>query len=596
MVRVLPDSATSAVANVNITIRNPASITLNTWQLASDADAGDTTLTLNNTTNLAAGRWLQIAGTPVEYIYVTEVNTTTNVITFNRGLRFDHATATVAAQVSSLIVETLDAGEWGNGLRVTAQADHLVVTRADAAAAVGNTSLTLRSVVGLEVGSVIEVNYTESTAGQFYKVTAINNRTVSISSGISTAVAPNATVRSRELRIRVELVQINPITNRQRTIVSEIHRNLATDPRHSRYFVKIIGAIATPDTSLGTDGRTTGESDLIRVADGLSLNQAQAGIRTELGTNSFSLSGGNDNEASINDNTYIGVDNVNPQDRTGLYALKNIQEISIVAIPGRTSQTVQNQLINHCELMRYRFAVLDSQVGDRIAEVQEQRGLFDTKYAAIYYPWVRIPDPFPENPQAQGSVLLPPSGHTMGIYARSDIERGVYKAPANEVIRGISDLEFKLNKEEQDILNPRNINVLRNFREDNRGLRVWGARTLSSDSDWKYINVRRLFIFIEKSIERGTQWVVFEPNDEALWQRVRRVVTAFLTNVWRDGALMGRTAEEAFFVKCDRTTMTQDDIDNGRLIVQIGIAPVKPAEFVIFRIGQWVGGSSLEED
>jgi phage tail sheath protein FI len=185
----------------------------------------------------------------------------------------------------------------------------------------------------------------------------------------------------------------------------------------------------------------------------------------------------------------------------------------------------------------------------------------------------------------------------MGIYARTDIERGVHKAPANEVIRGIRDLEFKLTKEEQGILNPININVLRNFRDNYRGLRVWGARTLSSDPDWKYVNVRRLFNFIEHSIDRGTQWAVFEPNDEPTWARLRRTVTAFLRTVWRNGALQGRTPEEAFFVKCGlyEDTMTQDDIDNGRLIMLIGLAPVKPAEFVIFRIGQWAAGSEIEE-
>jgi uncharacterized protein len=278
----------------------------------------------------------------------------------------------------------------------------------------------------------------------------------------------------------------------------------------------------------------------------------------------------------------------------GLQALKNIDEISMVAIPGRTSQPIQEAVINHCELMRYRFAVIDSQKKDGMAQVQVHRSNYDTKYGALYYPWLAIPDPFPDNPRVTGNVLIPPSGHMMGIYARSDIERGVYKAPANEVIRGIADLEVKLMKEHQDILNPRNINVLRNFRENNRGLRVWGARTLSSDPDWKYINVRRLFIFIEKSIDRGTQWVVFEPNDEQLWARVKRVISAFLTQVWRDGALMGLKPEQAFFVKCDRTTMTQNDIDNGRLIVLIGIAPVKPAEFVIFRIGQWTGGADQD--
>jgi phage tail sheath protein FI len=182
-----------------------------------------------------------------------------------------------------------------------------------------------------------------------------------------------------------------------------------------------------------------------------------------------------------------------------------------------------------------------------------------------------------------------------GIYARTDIERGVHKAPANEVVRGIitrdlsnnrKPLRYTLSKGEHDILNPRGVNVIRDFRADRRGIRVWGARTMSSDAMWKYVNVRRLFLFVEESIDEGTQWVVFEPNDEMTWSAVRRSVGNFLIRVWRSGALMGATAEEAFFVKCDRTTMTQDDIDNGRLVCLIGIAPVKPAEFVIFRISQ----------
>jgi hypothetical protein len=194
-------------------------------------------------------------------------------------------------------------------------------------------------------------------------------------------------------------------------------------------------------------------------------------------------------------------------------------------------------------------------------------------------------------------VVAPPSGHVIGIYARTDIERGVHKAPANAVVRGASDIERIINKAQQDILNPppNQINVIRDFRPDGRGIRVWGARCITSDSDWKYVNVRRLFIFLEESIDEGTQWVVFEPNDKPLWDRVIQSVSAFLTRVWRDGALQGATPAEAFFVKCDRTTMTQDDIDNGRLIMLIGVAPVKPAEFVIIRIGQWAGGGSVEE-
>jgi phage tail sheath protein FI len=222
-------------------------------------------------------------------------------------------------------------------------------------------------------------------------------------------------------------------------------------------------------------------------------------------------------------------------------------------------------------------------------DIQNQRQQFDTKYAALYHPWLLIPNPYPKTIGAPPDYPVPPSGHVIGVYARTDIERGVHKAPANEVVRGITGLQRTLNKEQQDILNPYpvNINVIRDFRNNNRGIRVYGGRCITSDSDWKYVNVRRLLIFIEASVDRGLQWVVFEPNEEPLWARVRRSISNFLTLVWRNGALEGTEPEEGFFVKCDRSTMTQTDIDSGRLICLVGVAPVKPAEFVIVRIGLW---------
>jgi phage tail sheath protein FI len=215
-----------------------------------------------------------------------------------------------------------------------------------------------------------------------------------------------------------------------------------------------------------------------------------------------------------------------------------------------------------------------------VQQIEAFRSPIDTKYAALYYPWVQIRDP---RPGGDGEDA-PPSGFMAGIYARTDVARGVHKAPANEVIRSIRGLAQTITKREQDILNPQNINVLRAF--PGRGNRVWGARVLTSDAAWKYVPVRRLFLMVEESIDEGTQWVVFEPNDEPLWARVRQSVTNFLITQWRLGALQGATADEAFFVACDRSTMTQDDIDNGRLICQVGLAPVKPAEFVIFRVQQ----------
>ena len=299
------------------------------------------------------------------------------------------------------------------------------------------------------------------------------------------------------------------------------------------------------------------------------------------------------NDGSLPDsNDYIGIDG-GPGNKTGIKALEDIDEVSIIAAPGITDEDVQNELILQCELLKDRFAILDGlKDSSDLEDIKAFRSSYDTKYAALYFPWLVRNDPLDDV-----NIYVPPAGYLAGIYARSDVERGVHKAPANEVVKGIKDLKYSLNKREHDILNPYpvNINVIRDFRSSNRGIRVWGARCITSDSDWKYVNVRRLFIFIEESIEKGTQWVVFEPNDEPLWARVRRSVTNFLTRVWRDGALQGSTPEEAFFVKCDRTTMTQDDIDTGKLIMQIGIAPVKPAEFVIFRIGQWTGGSEVTE-
>jgi hypothetical protein len=274
--------------------------------------------------------------------------------------------------------------------------------------------------------------------------------------------------------------------------------------------------------------------------------------------------------------------------RKGLSRFTEIDEISIVYSPNSQNiNGLSGALITHCETLKDRFAIIDAKQGED-ASTLNPRSDRVTQYAAFYYPWIYIVDP-----QTGSLRIIPPGGYMAGIYARSDTERGVHKAPANEVVRGAKKLEFLITKGEHDLLNPRGVNVIRFF--PGRGIRVWGARTLSSNTLWKYINVRRLFIYIEESIEEGTQWVVFEPNNEKLWARVRATITQFLTRVWRDGALMGIKAEEAFFVKCDRSTMTQDDIDNGRLICVIGIAPVKPAEFVIFRIAQWAGGSAVTE-
>ncbi|GGJ33476.1 phage tail sheath family protein [Deinococcus roseus] len=302
----------------------------------------------------------------------------------------------------------------------------------------------------------------------------------------------------------------------------------------------------------------------------------------------FALTGGSDG-ARPTAGEYEGKEDLALNTRTGLKQFEALEDISIVAAPGITrgyftnqqnAQAIQNLLIAHCQKMRYRIAVLDSGDSMGISDVRTMRSVYDTSHAALYYPWVRILDPV-----SKQEILLPPSGFVSGIYARNDIERAVFKAPANEVVSGALGFEFNIHKAQQEVLNPEGINCLRFF--EGRGNRVWGARTLSSDSEWKYVNIRRYFAYLERSIERGMQWAVFEPNGNQLWDNVRRTIEDFLLNEWQSGALLGEKPERAYFVRCDRSTMTQNDLDNGRLVCLVGVSPVKPAEFVIFRIGQW---------
>jgi phage tail sheath protein FI len=291
------------------------------------------------------------------------------------------------------------------------------------------------------------------------------------------------------------------------------------------------------------------------------------------------------NGADIDVDDYKGRVEANPltgQKRSGIAALNEppFEDVAIMYAPNIADEPgLGEELMTHCENNKYRFLILDSARGSaQIANI-DPRNTRPSQFAAFYYPWIKV---FDADSGAQ--KLVPPGGHMAGIYARTDIERGVFKAPANEVVRGALELEFEVTDGGQGILNPRGVNAIRAF--PGRGRRIWGARTLSDNSLWKYINVRRLFIFIEASIFRGTQWVVFEPNNERLWGRVKQTITEFLRTQWRLGALLGATEEEAFFVRVDRSTMTDDDINNGRLIVVVGIAPTRPAEFVIFRIAQ----------
>jgi phage tail sheath protein FI len=311
---------------------------------------------------------------------------------------------------------------------------------------------------------------------------------------------------------------------------------------------------------------------------------------------SYPLTGGKVETKAITLDDYQG----SAVERRGIAGLEALDDVTMICAPDlmmsyqngeidmKGVQSIQQSIIDYCELVRYCFAILDAPPGMMPQEIKEWRMQvnYDTSRAALYYPWIEVP-----NMTGEGGTtrLIPPSGHIAGIYARTDSTRGVHKAPANEVVRNCVGLEVTVTKGEHDLLNPIGVNVIRSF--PGRGIRVWGARTLSSDASWRYIPVRRLFNMIEESIERGTQWVVFEPNDQFLWGRVKRDVSSFLKMVYRTGALFGATPEEAFYVKCDAETNPPEARDLGQLVVEIGIAPVKPAEFVIFRVSQWSANS-----
>jgi hypothetical protein len=303
------------------------------------------------------------------------------------------------------------------------------------------------------------------------------------------------------------------------------------------------------------------------------------GSRPRNGSRALSRGGG-DGRARIGVRDYQGgpASDTSRPGPQGLAALELASaEFSLLYAPAASSP-VAKTIIAHCEASRTRLAVLDSEHGvSDITVLEPMRRLQDTGYAAFYYPWIVAADPLTGSPCA-----VPPGGHVLGVYARVDAARGVFKAPANEPVRGALDLERHIGAEAQDLLNPRGVNVIRKF--GGRGILVWGARTLRSDPQWTYVSVRRLMMFLERSLHEGTQWAAFEPNDDNLWVRMRRTIEAFLLDQWRRGALLGMKPEEAFFVSCGENTMSEEDIAAGRLICEVGVAPLRPAEFIVFRI------------
>jgi len=443
----------------------------------------------------------------------------------------------------------------------------------------GGTQLYVCRIVGQAATSAVK------TFGDF-KVTAAgaglwgNRVWVDISDGTTTALDSTGAKKSVGFRVRTAYWSSAPNNSPPfdpfadggdakvpRPSLIEDFDDLVTDPKSPDFYAK----------------RLTGNSALISL-DGPTGDDTISPARDKGG-----LDGGADGSGETGKSDFQG----DPADQRvlpqGLSALEldPYRDVALVYAPyhAPSPHLVAEAVVTHCEKMKFRFAVVDPDKNVTNVTKLDPRtnfgdeGYIDSEYAAFYHPWLQISDP-------QNGVLrwVPPGGHVLGIYARTDNDRGVFKAPANEEVKGAVDLGVDINDGVQEQLNPRGVNCIRRF--PGRGIRVWGARTLSSDGLWKYISVRRLFIFLERSIYENTQWVVFEPNDDRLWARVKDTIRLFLRSQWRGGALFGRTEDEAFFINIDRTTMSQDDILNGRLICEIGIAPVRPAEFVIFRIFQ----------
>lgn len=521
---------------------------------------------------------------------VTGFNTQQGTVTLDTTITQDIETNEVAVNVipgtgpingiDGPIFHARNPGSWGNDVEVLVRSSdrppvEITATVTDPG---GGTSavIPVRSTGSFYIGAVVEIDHGDDKTHTYDHVVDVRaDRTIvvrNLSGFTSGTINQGGFAR---------VLEIDVLINDRRTNATEVYERLCWnsdfDPairaRHYSTVINQRSSLAYVQPNWATTGGAA-ETPTLALQP-----MTRNGFAVRLGTTTLGADGSN----APTDDQIVGVNN-GPGQRTGLQSLQDIEDVRIIAAPGRTTATVQQALITQAERMRYRFAVLDGERNPTPASVVNgilgHRNLYDTSFAAYYSPWVQVTS-------GDKILTLPPSGYVAGVCARVDNQRGVWKAPANETVRGAVGLANYITTGEQDILNPRGVNCIRRF--EGRGIRVWGARTLSSDPEYRYVNVRRFLIFMEASIDRGTQWVVFEPNAPETWTRVVTSVTAFLHTQWRDGALLGRRPEDSFFVRCDESTMTVDDIQNGRLICNIGVAIVRPAEFVIFRIEQIAG-------
>lgn len=465
------------------------------------------------------------------------------------------------AAVGGLCFAAKDPGLWGDSisLKITRSSK----ARTQAFEKLGDRKYRVKSAAGFNPGDI--VIFTEGNTAEYNKVEKNQDNVITFENEFTaditdTELLPSKVISTCELTVEVRYAD-----------TTEVYENVSFNITAANFIEK---KAAKSDLITVTYSGDNAAGDLLA-----SLSEDA----DEVVTAEFS-GGSNGSVSDITAADFIGTDG-GAGNRTGIQSFLDNDVVSIMAVPGVTDPNVQLTLVAHCENLASRFAVLDlPRSARKVDEIIAHRDIFSSSYAALYHPWLQVFDPLDKK-----NIAIPPSGSVVGLFARSDNSRGVHKAPANEVVKACVGLDCAFNKGEQDILNPKGVNLIRSF--PGQGIRVWGARTVSSDPSWKYVNIRRLFIFIEESIKANTNWAVFEPNDQALWTRVQRTISVFLNNMWRNGSLAGASADEAFFVNIGRNTMSQDDIDNGRLVCVIGVAPVKPAEFVIFRITQNTGSA-----
>ena len=502
-----------------------------------------------------------------------------------RAVPGDAKAGTVTSGV--LKITAASSGAWADNMRVIVEPASKAKTQVLAA---NGADLTLKNADGFNVGDVVELF--DGAKSAYATIKAVLDNTITLDAPCTLDVADTKVgtakfIRTCEITLTARLDESEETYTNLSLVPGSLNYAPVRTEKSDLIKVEIVKAEAkaapaakeAKEAKEGKEGKDKKEEA-----------PAPAPAAKSAGITPYELCGGVDgmlvltpaggsNGGAPTADAFLGTDG-GPGKRTGLQAFLENDNVSIMAIPGITTPEVQAGLIGFCESKKSCFAILDVPMElKKTNDVANFRDMYDSTYAAMYHPWLQMYDA-----GAKRSDYFPPSGAIAGIYARSDNERGVHKAPANEVVRGCTGLSCNYSTGEQDILNPIGVNLIRSF--PGRGIRVWGARTISSNGLWKYLNVRRLFIYVEESIRANTNWVVFEPNGEALWFRVRRTIETFLATCWRDGALAGTSPDQAYYVECSTATMTQDDIDNGRLICEIGIAPVKPAEFVIFRITQ----------